>query len=87
MTVKVEVWDLPLRLFHWSTVIAVLVAVITGEYGGGALADWHGRAGALVMGLLLFRLIWGFTGTTHARFANFFPTPARLASYLKGEWK
>jgi cytochrome b len=26
-------------------------------------------------------------GTTHARFATFFPTPARLRAYLRGEWR
>jgi len=34
----------------------------------------------------VFRLIWGFIGSTHARFGNFFPTWRRLAAYLKGHW-
>ncbi|QSA96420.1 cytochrome b/b6 domain-containing protein [Methylococcus sp. EFPC2] len=86
MTVKVKVWDLPLRLFHWSLVLAVTAAIVTGEIGG-AWADWHGRAGLLVLGLLVFRLIWGFVGSTHARFASFFPTPSKVLGYLRGAWQ
>jgi cytochrome b len=86
MTVKVKVWDLPLRLFHWSLVLAVSAAIVTGEIGG-EWADWHGRAGLAVLGLVVFRLVWGFIGTTHARFASFFPTPGRILAYLKGAWQ
>jgi cytochrome b len=86
MTVKVKVWDLPLRLFHWALVLAISGAVVTGEIGG-SWADWHGRTGLLVLGLLVFRVIWGFVGSTHARFASFFPTPSRLIAYLKGVWQ
>lgn len=85
-TIKIKVWDLPLRAFHWLLVFTVLVAYITAEFGG-ALTDWHGRIGALALGLLVFRVTWGFVGSTHARFSNFFPTPARLSAYLKGNWQ
>jgi cytochrome b len=86
MTVKLEIWDLPLRLFHWLLALSVLSAVITGELGGN-LMDSHGRIGLLILGLLVFRVIWGFVGTEHARFASFFPTPARIRAYLKGQWQ
>jgi len=82
----IQVWDLPLRLFHWLLVFGVLGAYVTADYGG-RLIDWHGRFGALVLGLLVFRVIWGFTGTLHARFASFVPTPARIVSYLNGDWR
>lgn len=85
-TTKIQVWDLPLRAFHWLLVLTVLVAYITAELGG-LLTDWHGRIGGFALGLLVFRLIWGFLGTTHARFANFVPTPSRLIAYLKGNWQ
>ncbi|MGZ5029115.1 MAG: cytochrome b/b6 domain-containing protein [Methylobacter sp.] len=81
----IQVWDLPLRLFHWLLVLGVLGAYVTADYGG-SLIDWHGRFGALVLGLLIFRVIWGFTGTLHARFASFVPTPTRIVSYLNGDW-
>jgi len=86
MKISVQIWDWPLRLFHWLLVLAVVGSYITGKLGG-SLTDWHGRLGGLVLGLLVFRLIWGFVGTTHARFVNFFPTFSRLSSYFKGEWQ
>ncbi|HSI42919.1 MAG TPA: cytochrome b/b6 domain-containing protein [Methylotenera sp.] len=86
MTERIKVWDLPLRVFHWVLVAAVTGAFITGEFGGG-LTDWHGRLGTLVLGLLIFRVIWGFAGSRYSRFTSFFPTPAKLQAYLKGEWR
>jgi cytochrome b len=85
MTIKVKVWDWPLRLFHWLLVLSFSAAVITGELGG-SWADWHGRSGLLLLGLLVFRILWGFIGTTHARFANFWPTPAKILAYVQGRW-
>ncbi|BBJ00498.1 cytochrome b561 [Ferrigenium kumadai] len=86
MSVSIQVWDLPLRMFHWLLALAVAVSIVTGEVGG-ELIDWHGRIGVLILGLLVFRIVWGFVGSTHARFADFFPTPARIAAYLKGQWQ
>jgi cytochrome b len=86
MSVKIEVWDWPLRAFHWLLALSVTAAVITGETGGN-LIDWHGRLGVLIVGLLVFRIIWGFIGSTHARFINFFPTPGKIKAYLQGQWQ
>lgn len=83
---SVRVWDLPLRLFHWLLVAAVATAVLTGEIGGN-LMDWHGKIGLYILGLVLFRLLWGFIGNEHARFMSFFPTPAKLRAHLRGEWQ
>ena len=80
------VWDWPLRLFHWLLVLAVVGAYITGELGG-SLTDWHSRLGALTLGLLIFRIFWGFLGTYYARFVHFFPTPGGLITYFKGDWQ
>ncbi|WP_347989043.1 cytochrome b/b6 domain-containing protein [Methylomonas sp. AM2-LC] len=86
MKVSVHIWDWPLRLFHWLLVLVVVGSYITGKLGG-SLTDWHGRLGSLALGLIIFRLIWGFIGTTHARFSSFFPTILRLKTYVKGEWQ
>lgn len=86
MSVTIQVWDLPLRLFHWLLALAVVAAIVTGEIGGN-LIDSHGRIGVFIVGLLVFRIIWGFVGSTHARFASFFPTPAKITAYLKGQWQ
>jgi cytochrome b len=83
---RIRVWDLPLRLAHWLLALSILAAVITGK-AGGLLIDWHGRVGLLILGLIAFRLAWGFVGSTHARFAHFVPGPATLRTYLNGEWR
>jgi cytochrome b len=82
----VRVWDLPLRLFHWLLALAVSAAFIGAQIGGNAMV-WHGRAGLTVIGLLVFRLIWGFVGTTNARFASFVRGPAAIRAYLAGQWQ
>lgn len=86
MAHRIRVWDLPTRLFHWLLATLVAGAIITGEVGGNAIV-WHGRLGLAIVGLLAFRLVWGFIGSTYARFASFFPTPAKIQSYLRGEWR
>lgn len=83
---KVLVWDLPTRLFHWLLVIAVGSAYLTGENGGNWLV-WHERLGLVIVGLVVFRLIWGFAGSTYARFATFVRGPAAIRAYLAGQWQ
>jgi cytochrome b len=82
---KIKVWDLPTRLFHWLLVASVIALVITGKLGGKAI-PWHGGIGIFVLGLIVFRLVWGFVGSTYARFRQFFPTPSRIRLFLKGAW-
>lgn len=84
-TKRIKLWDLPTRLFHWLLVIAVSAALITGNVGGTAI-EWHGRIGLAIVGLIVFRLVWGLIGSSHARFSSFFPTPAAIAAYLRGQW-
>ena len=81
-TATVTVWDLPLRLFHWSLVLCVIGAFVTIKVGGGWMI-WHMRFGYAVLALLLFRLIWGFIGGRHARFSDFIVSPATLLGYLR----
>ncbi|MBF0157898.1 MAG: cytochrome b/b6 domain-containing protein [Magnetococcales bacterium] len=83
---SVMIWDGPIRLFHWSLVIAVLALIITGNLGG-LLLKGHITAGLLVLGLLLFRLCWGVVGSTTARFSQFTPSPATLMAYGRGQWQ
>ena len=79
------VWDLPLRLFHWLLVICLAGAIVTVQLGGSWMA-WHERFGLAIFGLLVFRLVWGVIGSTHARFSRFFPTPGRLLAWWRGQW-
>ena len=83
---KVRVWDLPLRLCHWLLVASVATAFVSVQIGGNAMV-WHGRAGLAVVGLLAFRIVWGFVGSTPARFASFVKGPAAIRAYLRGEWR
>lgn len=77
----VEVWDLPTRLFHWSLVLLIVVAWFTGEEEG--VAQIHMLAGEVIAGMLVFRLIWGFVGGEHARFADFAAGPNAIATHLR----
>ncbi|WP_434515422.1 cytochrome b/b6 domain-containing protein [Dechloromonas sp. ARDL1] len=83
---RIFLWDLPTRLFHWLLMASVIAAVVTGQMGGN-LIEWHGKIGILIAGLLAFRVVWGVVGSTYARFAHFFPTPAKIKAYLSGRWR
>jgi cytochrome b len=83
MSNKIRVWDAPLRVFHWALVLAVAAAIVSAK--AGAML-WHGRAGLVVLGLLVFRLLWGLVGSTPARFAQFAPSRARLRAWWRGQW-
>jgi len=75
----VKVWDLPVRLFHWSLAAAFVVAYLTED-------DWlslHTFAGYTVAGLIVFRVLWGIVGSRHARFGDFVRSPAEVFAYVK----
>ena len=74
-----RVWDPFVRLFHWSLVACVLLNQWVLE-GGETPHRWAGYAATA---LVLARVVWGFIGSRHARFAGFFPTPARLRRHLQ----
>ena len=66
----VDVWDLPVRIFHWLLVGLVMTAGVTGQIGGNAM-EVHLQAGYGIVILVVFRLLWGCVGTTYARFGSF----------------
>lgn len=80
-TFRVLVWDLPVRAFHWA-----LVASFAGAYWlseSERLRNIHVNLGYLVLGLVAFRVIWGFIGTPYARFRSFLFTPREALDYLR----
>jgi len=79
---RVKVWDLPTRLFHWLLAVLAVAMVITGNMHGDAI-EWHARIGYCVAALLLFRIVWGFVGGYWSRFASFPPAPVRALHYLR----
>jgi cytochrome b len=80
---RVRVWDLPTRVFHWVLAAAVIGSVTSAKIGGNAMA-WHYRLGYLILGLLLFRLVWGLVGGRWARFTSFVYGPGSTWRYLRG---
>lgn len=79
---RVAVWDLPLRLFHWTLVAAIAVAFLSSEEDS-ALNEWHVLSGWVAAVLILFRLAWGFIGGEHSRFSDFI-RPSGIAHHVSG---
>lgn len=75
------VWDLPVRLFHWSIVAFLGLSWWSAEYAFDRVHFWSGHA--LLFGLV-FRILWGFAGSSTARFATFVRGPAAVFAYLRG---
>jgi cytochrome b len=84
VSTPVRVWDLPTRLFHWALAICVVLGIVFVKIGGNAI-QWHAYCGYTALALILFRVIWGFVGSWHARFANFIPSPSKLIAFLRGQ--
>lgn len=75
-----RVWDLPVRIFHWLLVLAVVGAYVTHE-AGVAYFNYHLWCGYAVLVLVSFRIVWGVVGTYHARFWNFLRGPVATVRY------
>lgn len=78
--VPTPVWDLPVRLFHWLLVLLLGFSWLSGEM---EWMDWHFYSGYAVLALVLFRILWGFAGSTHARFSDFIHGPGALSGYIR----
>ncbi len=76
---KIHVWDPLIRIFHWSLVIAFTIGYLSGDEE----SLLHIYSGYTVLGLVIFRLLWGMIGTKYARFTNFIYSPSTVFCYLK----
>lgn len=74
----IPVWDPWVRLFHWILAAAILSLFVLDD----RMMTLHILIGCGVLGLLTFRLIWGWMGPEHARFADFVRSPVAVLSYL-----
>ena len=78
---SIKLWDLPVRLVHWSFVLLLPALWWTGEQGE---LDLHRTIGYAMLALVVFRLVWGFVGSGTARFASFVKGPAAVLAYVRG---
>jgi len=78
---NVPVWDLGIRFFHWALVLLVVGAVVFIKIDKMQYHSWCGYG---ILTLLVFRILWGFVGGTHARFASFIAGPGKVLAYMKG---
>ena len=81
---KVAIWDVPTRLFHWTLAALIAFSWWSAEYHHDDLHIWSGLA---VLTLLIFRLLWGVVGSSTARFATFVRGPRAVLAYLRGGWR
>jgi len=77
---QARIWDPLMRIFHWSLVTAFFIAYFTDDDDFLLPHVWAGYA---VIGLLVFRLLWGFIGTTHARFSDFISAPSTAVTFVR----
>lgn len=77
---KIKVWDLPIRLFHWTLVVMLVVSICT-IYDENITA--HQYAGVFILILLLFRVVWGLVGSSTAKFCDFVKGPITIYNYLR----
>jgi cytochrome b len=75
----VKVWDPFIRVFHWSLVTLFAIAYVTGD----EIERVHVAAGYAIAALLALRIVWGFVGPRHARFADFVRSPREALGYLR----
>lgn len=79
MSQRMLVWDVPTRVFHWLLVVSFAGAFLTAE--SERYRDIHVVLGYTLLGLIAFRLMWGFVGTRYARFRSFLFKPGEIAAY------
>ena len=76
------IWDAPVRLFHWALATCVVVSVVSGMTGGNAM-QIHLWSGYAILSLVVFRLLWGFAGSSYARFADFLYGPRAVWDFAR----
>lgn len=82
MTEGTKVWDVPTRLVHWLMAGLFAFSWWSAE---NRMMEWHYLSGLSLLGLVAFRLIWGFIGSNTARFGNFINSPAKVIAYARGK--
>lgn len=78
---KIRIWDIWVRLFHWSLAISVGFQLLSGGTGW-LFFDWHRTVGELVLSLIIFRILWGFVGSGNARLGQLFQNPKAALMHI-----
>ena len=79
---RIQVWDLPTRIFHWLLAILILLQYGTADWHWLTM-QWHVWFGYTTLALILFRIVWGFAGSQTSRFADFVRGPRRAFTYAR----
>lgn len=79
---RVRVWDAPTRLFHWLIVFFFAVSWWSAE---NHEMEWHFWSGSIMLGLIVFRLIWGVIGSSTSRFSSFVRSPGHVFAYIRSD--
>jgi cytochrome b len=77
--VRAKLWDAPVRIVHWLLVVLILVSWLS----AGENMTVHRWSGYAVLGLVIFRIYWGFFGSDSARFAGFLKGPKAVLGYAR----
>jgi cytochrome b len=80
---RIRIWDIPTRVFHWSLVALVSASFITGKLSA-VWMPYHEVFGIIILGMLVFRLIWGVIGGYHSQFISFVRGPEKVFQYAAG---
>jgi cytochrome b len=85
MSQRILVWDVPTRVFHWLLVVSFAGAFLTAE--SERYRDIHVALGYTLLGLIAFRLLWGFIGSRYAQFRSFLFKPGEIVAYMISMFK
>lgn len=78
-----KIWDPVTRLWHWALVIAVGLGWYFGEFMSFTTIQWHFYCGFTILGLVVFRILYGLVGPAPIRFRALLSSPADIARYAK----
>lgn len=75
------IWDLPTRIFHWSLAIFIICAYVCATFPP-PLFYWHAVFGVGSALLIVWRIIWAFVGSRHARLPALFFSLDEVRDYF-----
>lgn len=78
----VKVWDAPVRFFHWLLVLLIAFQYLSAKMKGDWMT-WHMYSGYTILALVFFRILWGFAGSSTARFSTFLAGPSAAIQFAK----